>query len=105
MRTPRRIGAFLFFFALPIFTACNNDKTKKEVQGPASAEPIPTDLVYNSFFDDKNAATNAVIVSPDGGALAMDAAVASSGSTAKLESAGADPSRRSSMRSRRRPAT
>jgi hypothetical protein len=91
MRTPRRIGAFLFFFALPIFTACNNDKTKKEVQGPASAEPIPTDLVYNSFFDDKNAATNAVIVSPDGGALAMDAAVASSGSTAKLESAGADP--------------
>lgn len=80
----------LFLFAILSLTACNDDKPKKQTMGPASAEPIPTDLVYNSFFDDKNAAAKVVVVS-DAGAAAGDAGAASTGSTAKLDNAGADP--------------
>ncbi len=78
------------FLLLAALAACNDDKPKKQTMGPASAEPIPSDLVYNSFFDDKNAAAKVVIVN-DGGVAATEAGAAQSGSTAKLENAGADP--------------
>jgi hypothetical protein len=72
-----------------LLVACNDDKPKQQSKGPASAEPIPSDLVYNSFFDDKTAASKIVLVT-DAGSDAGAAALAS-GSTAKLVDPGGDP--------------
>jgi len=85
MRTRRILFGTLFLLAV---SACNDDKPKAQTQGPASAEPIPTDVVYNSFFDDKNAAEKAEVVTADGGVVATTVAAPSD---VKLESAGADP--------------
>ena len=59
-------------------------------KGPASAEPIPSDLVYNAFFDDKNAAAK-MVVATDGGVATIAAGALATGSTAKLTDPGADP--------------
>jgi hypothetical protein len=82
MRAPHFV-----LFALLAALACNDDKPKKQASAPASAEPIPSDLVYNSFFDDKSAQPKIALVSDAGG----EAGVVATGSTAKLVDAGADP--------------
>jgi hypothetical protein len=75
-------------FTLVLSLGCNEDKPKPQGSGPASAEPIPSDLVYNSFFDDKTAAPKLAVTTDAGDNVG--AAVAT-GSTAKLTDPGADP--------------
>src|SRR6185369_5552999 len=75
---------FLLLFA----SACNDDKPKTTSKPAASAEPIPTDVVYNAFMDDKAGAAK-VAVATDAGAA--PSGTAQTGSTAKLIDAGADP--------------
>jgi hypothetical protein len=77
-------------FAGLFLLACNDDKPKA-TQTAKSAEPIPSDLVYNSFMDDKSGASKLALAS-DAGAVSADAGgAAQSGSTAKLVDPGADP--------------
>ncbi len=81
---------FPAFLVLLVSVGCNDDKPKASTQGPASAEPIPTDLVYNAGLDDKagagknNAAANA-------SATPVNTGPAQTGSTATLIGDGADP--------------
>ncbi len=81
----------LIFPVLLLASACNQDKPKSESRPAASAEPIPSDLVYNSFMDDKSAAAKVAVATDSGVAAAADAGPAQTGSTAKLVDAGADP--------------
>lgn len=71
----------VFFLLFSALVACHDDKPKTEQSAAASAEPIPSDLVYNSFVDDKT-------TKPE---IATDGGVDSTSSTAKLVDAGADP--------------
>ncbi len=78
------------FLLLLLAAACNEDKPKTQTHTAASAEPIPSDLVYNSFMDDKSGASK-VVIATDSGVVAATDAGAQTGSTAKLVDAGADP--------------
>ena len=78
------------FAVLLVSVACNDDKPKTETKSPASAEPIPTDLVYNAGLDDKAAASKITIVSDAGPAIAADSG-GPTNATAKLVDPGADP--------------
>jgi hypothetical protein len=70
--------------------ACSKDEAKPQQSAAASAEPIPSDIVYNAVFDDKgNAPPKIVVAAGDGGADAGTRVM--SGSTAKLTDPGQDP--------------
>ncbi len=79
----------LVFVALLLLASCNDTKPKAHSDAPPPVEKIPDDLVYNAAFDDKNAAQKIVVATDGGGA--GSAAPATTGSTAKLVDAGADP--------------
>jgi len=80
----------VFLLTVMLALACNQDKPKTQTPSLApTVEKIPDDLVYNSFFDDKNAASKIVLATDAGPSDA--GVVASSGSTAKLLDGGADP--------------
>ncbi len=85
---PRTILSALALLAIPALLACHDDKSQAQTQPAFSAKPIPSGLVYNSFFADKKAAAEAVVVSPDGGAI--DAGPAAAGA-AKLNDPGSEP--------------
>src|SRR4249920_1691103 len=74
---------------LLLSVACNDDKPKTTM-GPASAQPIPTDLVYNASLDDKSGKSK-IVVTGDAGPAPANSGSAQTGSTATLVSAGADP--------------
>lgn len=84
--TPMRPAAIFVLIPL-LVAACHDDKPKADTKQAASAEPIPSDLVYNSFVTDDQKPTTPMVVVGDGGA----AVVQDTGSTAKLVSPGADP--------------
>ena len=70
--------------------ACNDDKPKAQTQGPASAEPIPSDLVYNAGVE--GLGPSKITLGGDAGAAPADTtAPPQTGSTATLVNAGADP--------------
>src|SRR5262245_56122533 len=73
--------------ALVFVFACNDQKPQAQTRPAASPEPIPGDLVFNAFMDDKGGSKVAVATDA---AAATDAG-AQTGSTAKLIDAGADP--------------
>jgi hypothetical protein len=85
----RRRAATFFALILPVLaglgSACHEDKPKaKTTTSESSAEPIPSDLVYNAFVED----TPKTQAAPsDGGA----ATPTDTGATAKLVDPGADP--------------
>ncbi len=87
MRPPARAAGPAFLLVLA--AACSKDDAKPQQTPAMSAEPIPSDLVYNSVFDDKNAVPKIVVAATDAGADAAPKVV--SGSTAKLLEAGQDP--------------
>jgi hypothetical protein len=76
------------FWLLVVSLACNDDKPKANTKAAASAEPIPSDLVYNSFMDDKSGASK---VAPTSTATTPEAGAAQTGSSATLVTGGADP--------------
>lgn len=82
-----RISAFLVL--LISVAACNDDKPKADTKGPASAEPIPSDLVYNAGLEGLGASK--ITLGVDAGAAPANTGPAQTGSTATLVSAGADP--------------
>ncbi|HEY2365438.1 MAG TPA: hypothetical protein VGH87_03590, partial [Polyangiaceae bacterium] len=69
--------------------ACNDDKPKADTKAAPSAEPIPTDLVYNAGLDDKSGNPKITLATDAG--PAANTGPAQTGSTATLVSAGADP--------------
>ncbi|HEY1955412.1 MAG TPA: hypothetical protein VGH28_07360 [Polyangiaceae bacterium] len=75
----------IFLLLAPCF-ACHDDKPKADTSQAPSAEPIPSDLVYNAFVDDTKKTPTAVV---EGDAAATSAET--SASTVKLDDAGADP--------------
>lgn len=79
----------IFLVLVPLLvSACHDDKPKTEQSQAASAEPIPSDLVYNAFVDDNAKKTPTTVVTDDGGAVApADQGRAS----VMLVSPGADP--------------
>lgn len=80
---------FLFLLGVLSLSACNGAKPKAQGSGPSSAEPIPTDLVFNSFMDDKNGAKLAIV--SDAGSAGTAAVPSGKPSSVKLDNAGADP--------------
>src|SRR5450631_3923870 len=79
----------LFLLGVLSLSACNGAKPKAQGSGPSSAEPIPTDLVFNSFMDDKNGAKLAIV--SDAGSAGTAAVPSGKPSSVKLDNAGADP--------------
>jgi hypothetical protein len=67
--------------------ACNDDKPKKQAETAQTAEPIPSDLVYNAGLEDPGAKNKILFATDAGGGAASPG----TGSTAKLVEAGADP--------------
>ena len=83
---PATSKAAVFLILIPCLAACHDDKPKADTSQAASAAPIPSDLVYNAFVDDKKAAPT--VVAGEGGAPVE---TETSASTAKLVDPGADP--------------
>jgi len=79
-----RSRAVFLALLVPVVAACHDEKPKVETSGPASAEPIPSDLVYNSFVESTKP-------TPTPTESSASAAPTDTGSTAKLDDAGADP--------------
>jgi hypothetical protein len=83
-----RIFPAFLVLVISAVAACNDDKPKAETKGPASAEPIPSDLVYNAGLD--KAGNPKITLVTDAGAP-VDTTPPQTGSTATLVSPGADP--------------
>jgi len=75
---------------LLLSVACNDDKPKADTKGPASAVPIPSDLVYNAGLDNAKSGSK-IVLTDDASAAPANSGAAQTGSTATLVSAGADP--------------
>ena len=82
-----RIRAFFPLLLLSAL-ACKDEPAKPR-QGPPPPEPIASDIVYNSAFEDKTAAVGAV-VTPDAGA-ASGPGLGDAPSKAKVVDPGAEP--------------
>ncbi|HSQ62770.1 MAG TPA: DUF6263 family protein [Polyangiaceae bacterium] len=81
---------FAYALLAVVLAACSKDEAKPQQSPAPSAEPIPSDLVYNSVFDDKgNAPPQVVVAATDAGTDGGTRVV--SGSTAKLLDPGQDP--------------
>ena len=78
-----------FLVLLISAAACNEDKPKADTKAAPSAEPIPSDLVYNAGLEGLGASK--ITLGGDASAAPVETAPPQTGSTATLVSAGADP--------------
>lgn len=77
-------------FAMSL-AACDKDEPAKPKTPPAAPEPISSDVVYNSFFDDKTKTPSSVVIADSGAGATPGTDPLGTTAKAKVLDAGAEP--------------
>lgn len=85
------VAPLAFVLALGGSTACSKDEPAKPKTPALAPEPIASDVVYNSFFDDKSGKAPPSVVMVDSGAGADPGSALVATSKAKVLDPGAEP--------------